>query len=207
MKKRWLILGLILMSSILILLVSTSLVYADTIGPSGTYKWVDPYSKDNNKINSSVRISSGHEFQLGLSEQSGKNLPPLAKKGRDILINTLINLILIYGLIFCLRNYQQKNMKERHLKRILKVVLISIVGYWIDSVALLIGLLLYQLLSIPYLASILIIGVIVFISVGFISYFLIFKQALKNKPAIIAAIIFGLLSNPIWINIYFMSGG
>ncbi len=107
-----------------------------------------------------------------------------------LIINFLINLVIVYALLFSFKKFEQRNK----IGKVSRIIYITIIGIVIDILALAIA---GQVSN--YYLKISIIGMTVFVVAGMASYALLFRQTLEQKQAVISSIIFGIISNPVWI--------
>ena len=107
----------------------------------------------------------------------------------SLLINLVINSIVLALLVLAFKNFRTKT-KVNYIWRVLAI---TIIGQIIDL------LVLYSGYGEPMT---IVQGLMVLVLVGITSYSLVFKQTLKIKQAIIAAIIFGIISNPFWLALF-----
>ncbi|MBX4196861.1 hypothetical protein KW805_04705 [Candidatus Pacearchaeota archaeon] len=107
-----------------------------------------------------------------------------------LIINFIINLVIIQILLYAFKNFK----KTGGIKQIYRVIFITIIGMIIDWFAFATTGYVYG-----YYQGAFIVGSLVLVVAGTASYLLMFKKSLEKKQAIISSIVFGIISNPIWL--------
>ena len=145
--------------------------------------------------------SSAVEQNTDQSDTSEPAIPfylSVASIGFRLIANFVINLAIIYALLYAFMKFKKKNKSNK----IYSIIIITIIGLVIDWIA-------YNVSSaFDYLTGMLVMGLLVFVVAGLSSYLLLFRKQLSHKQAIIAAILFGIISNPVWlylVTLLFMS--
>ncbi len=123
----------------------------------------------------------------------------LAYFGPELLLLGLIPLLLFFAANYCI-NFGIAWAFRKHLKtpgrpsyRV--VALVTILGLVIDSAAFFLGALLPES---PYLRTAFI-GLFVLLGMAATTYWLIYKNELNSKDALVASLAFGVISNPVWL--------
>jgi len=237
----------ILLSIVVLLLAQIGIASADIYIPSPTddCKYSEEYFKegtisqnDYEKIRSVTfddKFSFIHEYQIGQKgfcvdreEYCSKNncslMMSLEKIGstRFHINNVVVNLILNLVLIFLICLIARVGLKSfRKIGSFVRIVIITILGYLADFVAIFLALVIAgilwkigvmntamwykmdfaQLITQPLLLALTVI--IAFILVFLIFYFLFSKViAASRKKRIALSLVFGILSNPGWYVLY-----
>ena len=108
--------------------------------------------------------------------------------GLPLIINLIVNSALIAISIFVFKKFRTK----AKVNYVWRVLVITLIGLIIDTIVFFIG---------TGGIMTLIQGVVVLVLVGITSYLLVFKKTLEAKQAIICSVIFGIISNPVWLTL------
>ena len=109
----------------------------------------------------------------------------------------IFNFVINFGIVkLILRVFKQ----PKSFPGWLRLVIVTVLGFICDAAALGVASVFFYGYG---LLTVLSVGVMVFILVGLISYFVLFNN-LERKKRLYCAALFGLISNPFWILIIFL---